>query len=140
MTENTDINANFFSIFWWMNATVENVKAEIAKGADVNAKNEYGWTPFMYAAEYSENPEIVRLMVEKGADIEARDMQDISQADYEIADIVIKLEALNGYKEPVDLIVERTMHGKTQTIRANENSLKYAEALKNCEHLWFYES
>jgi len=67
-------------------------------------------------------------------------MQDISQADYEIADIVIKLEALNGYKEPVDLIVERTMHGKMQTIRANENSLKYADALKNCEHLWFYES
>lgn len=66
-------------------------------------------------------------------------MQDISPADYEIADIVIKLDALNGYQEPVDVIVERTSRGKPQTNRANENNLKYADRLKDCRHLWFYE-
>ena len=37
MTENTDVNANFLDADWWKTATVEDIEAEIAKGADVNA-------------------------------------------------------------------------------------------------------
>lgn len=39
MTENTDVNANFLNADWWKTATIEDVKAEMAKGADVRQMN-----------------------------------------------------------------------------------------------------
>lgn len=37
MSENTDANANFLNLDWWKTATIEDVKAEIDKGIDVDA-------------------------------------------------------------------------------------------------------
>ena len=53
-------------------SNVEAVKALLAKGADVNAKTEYGATPLFFACDRG-NVEVVKLLLAAGADIEARD-------------------------------------------------------------------
>ena len=49
---------------------IEAVKQHLAAGADVNAKDENGWTPLNSAAEKGRN-QIVKLLIEKGADLNA---------------------------------------------------------------------
>ncbi len=59
------------------NGTVENVRRAIRNGANVNARNDrygtdkYGWTALMAAAR-NPNPEVVKVLLEKKANIYAR--------------------------------------------------------------------
>jgi ankyrin repeat protein len=46
----------------------DEVKLLLGKGADVNARDERGWTPLMEAANRG-YPEIVKLLLDKGADV-----------------------------------------------------------------------
>ena len=55
------------------------------------------------------------------------------------ADMTFKLTAERGYKEPVDIEVIKPTSDKVIYVRANTSSLKYAEHLKDCQKLWFYE-
>ena len=49
------------------------VQAELDKGADVNAKNDDGWTPLHSAVyTFSDNREIIELLISKVADVNAR--------------------------------------------------------------------
>ncbi|MBR1601239.1 MAG: ankyrin repeat domain-containing protein, partial [Alphaproteobacteria bacterium] len=70
MAEN--INKNFLNPDWWKRATIKDVEAEIAKGADVNAKDDKGITALMYDAAYTQNPETIKILVQRGADINSR--------------------------------------------------------------------
>ena len=54
------------------NAGPEKVRQLIQAGADVNAKNEYGWTPLMLAARYNSNPETLTALLDAGADAKAK--------------------------------------------------------------------
>ena len=47
------------------------IRVLISEGAEVNAKDEYGMTPLLYAT-WKSSPEIVQLLIEKGADVNAR--------------------------------------------------------------------
>ena len=47
----------------------ETVKLLIAKGADVNAKEEDGKTPLYYAVHWRSAPSLVELLIDKGADV-----------------------------------------------------------------------
>ena len=67
------VNANFLDVDWWERATLDDVKAEITKGADVNAKNYNSITPLMFAAYGNDNPEVIKELVKLGADIDAED-------------------------------------------------------------------
>lgn len=49
----------------------------VSKGADVNAKGEYGITPMSLAAVY-DHDEIVRFLVSKGADMDVRDSSGLT--------------------------------------------------------------
>ena len=49
------------------------IRVLISEGADVNAKNDYTWTPLMYAVGYTNGSEIVTLLIEAGADVIAKD-------------------------------------------------------------------
>ena len=48
------------------------IEALLAKGPDVNARNEGGWTPLHEVAARSNSPEVVVALLGAGADLEAR--------------------------------------------------------------------
>ena len=52
-------------------ANLEEIRAAIQAGADVNTSDEYGQTVLMYAAGANEDPEVMTLLVTSGADINA---------------------------------------------------------------------
>ena len=91
-------NINFFNSQWWRTATVEDVKTEMAKDTDVNAIDNLGWSPLMYAADKNENPEIIKTLVELGADVNATDNDGKTALDYvnnnEISEISKLLEEI----------------------------------------------
>jgi ankyrin repeat protein len=49
------------------------VKALLAQGADVNAKDDQGQTALHWVAPARDNPEMVKVLVAKGADVNAKD-------------------------------------------------------------------
>lgn len=54
------------------NGNLEQVKQCLENGADVNARNIYsddGFTPLMYALQYTDSFEIVKYLVDNGADV-----------------------------------------------------------------------
>jgi len=52
-------------------ASVEEVTRFIQEGADVNTADSLGYTPLLLAAEHNSNPEVLRVLIENGADISA---------------------------------------------------------------------
>jgi ankyrin repeat protein len=55
-----------------MHDRIAEVRGALDAGAEVNERNNYGWTALMHAARLG-NDEIVALLVDKGADINAAD-------------------------------------------------------------------
>ena len=64
---------------------IEVVKQAIADGADVNAKDDIGWTP-LHPATAAGHKEIVELLIAKGADVNAMDDDGITPLDFAIVD------------------------------------------------------
>lgn len=64
-----------------------------------------------------------------------KDSSDILLA----ADMTFRLTAINGYKEPIDIEAVNPFGDMVAHIQVNKSSLKYAEYLKDCPKLWFYE-
>lgn len=60
---------NLISADWWKKATLEDVKREIANGADVNAKDNGNFSVLMIASLNNENPEIIKILINAGADV-----------------------------------------------------------------------
>ena len=74
----------------------EKVKELIAKGYNVNTREDANWTPLMWAARAG-NKEIVELLIAKGADVNAKNsigitpiMQAVIFNHNDIAEILIK--------------------------------------------------
>ncbi len=57
---------------WIQRASAERIQAEIARGADVNARNSDDETPLHWAAAYN-SPAAVQTLIEAGADVNARE-------------------------------------------------------------------
>ena len=67
------ITTNFFDIEWWKTAQIEDVEAEIAKGGSVKERDDDGYTPLMCAVTQSPYPEVIKILVSLGANINERD-------------------------------------------------------------------
>lgn len=57
---------------FWEAATAETVADCLNSGSSVNARTEYGATPLHRAASNNRNPEVLTLLLEAGADVDAR--------------------------------------------------------------------
>jgi ankyrin repeat protein len=87
-------------------SNVEAVKTLLAKGADVNAKTEYGATPLFFACDRG-NVEIVKLLLAAGAEIDVRDTFYKSTP--------ISWAVQRDQAEVVKLLVEKKPASKEQT-------------------------
>ena len=55
-----------------MRGTTSDVEAELKAGADVNARDEGGMTPLIYAAGFNSDPLVVQALIKAGATVNAR--------------------------------------------------------------------
>jgi len=74
----------------------ELVKSLISGGADVNAQNDWGWTP-LYVAAAIGNGVIVNLLIAKGADVDAPN---------KLSETPLHLAVSNGHRDIVMLLIE----------------------------------
>ncbi|GHS99151.1 hypothetical protein AGMMS50276_22240 [Synergistales bacterium] len=70
----------FLNLCGWH--TLNEVRAAIKNGADVNAKDEHGATALMLAALYNSNPEVISLLLERGANANIIDKTGKRAIDY----------------------------------------------------------
>lgn len=61
---------NFFEV-----ATIRMVQQQIDQGADVNQRDEWGFTPLHFAAAFNDDPDVISLLLDTGADLNARDKE-----------------------------------------------------------------
>lgn len=63
----------FSQRFWFSDPSVEQVRAEVAKGVAVTATDNHGMTPLHYAVQQYHNRRCIEYLLDSGADIMARD-------------------------------------------------------------------
>jgi len=66
---------------FWATATPESLRQAVRGGADLNARDQDGWTPLHVAASFSQTSEVVLVLLELGADHRARDLAGSSAWD-----------------------------------------------------------
>lgn len=96
-----DVNAkNAFDAtpLMWAAGDIAKVRLLLAKGAGVNARSKVGRTPLLIAALHDGASEIVRLMIDKGADVKARDGGGLS---------VLQAAAFSNDAETVGLLLAK---------------------------------
>jgi ankyrin repeat protein len=99
--------------------TIEAVKQYLAAGEDVNAKDEFGFTPLLHAAARG-HKEIVELLIAEGADVNAKD--DVSGTPLHLVD----------NKEIAELLIAKG--GDVNAERSNgETPLDWATIFKKTE-------
>ena len=92
----------------------EKVKELINNGADIEAKNNNGYTSLMSASDRGHS-EVVKLLIEKGVDIEAKN-------------ISIMIASRSGYSEIVKLLLENGANIEAKNHDGSTSLLPFDEA------------
>lgn len=79
LTSVTTLKVNSFCVSI-AKGDIETVKKLISLGEDVNQKSD-GMTPVMYAAKFNRT-EILKLLIERGADLKAQSIKKMTALDY----------------------------------------------------------
>lgn len=103
-------------------SNVEAVKSLLAKGADPNAKTQYGATPIFFACDRG-NAEIVKLLLDAGADPNVQDTFYKSNP--------LSWAIQRDHAEVVKVLVEKNPKSKEMAMgmAASEGQVKVAKAL-----------
>ena len=113
-------------------ANLELVKFLVEKGAAINSKGQYDFTPLMSAIVEQQDLEIVKFLVEKGADVNARSSSN--ETALQIAGLVGELEIVKVLVEKGADVNAEDADGKTARMIASENDhLEVAEYLRTAE-------
>ena len=92
-----------------MHGRVDDARTMIEQGADVNARNNYGWTALSHAARIG-NVELVRLLIAHGADVNVQDESGWTP---------LMRAAMKGNSECADVLIE---HGARVDLQDNTHS------------------
>ena len=112
------------------NLTPEGVRAALDAGADLQARDEWGSTPLMWAAGYNENPEVLQALLNAGADLEARNKDGRTP-----------LMSAAGYNENPEVVLALLDAGADATAKNGEGKTAWDliqdnEALKGSKVYW----
>jgi ankyrin repeat protein len=116
--------------------TPQQVQEALKAGADANAKNETGWTDFnegvtalMIAAYRNENPEVVSILANAGADIDARDIEGgtalmwaANRENPEFVSVLLKAGADVNARDKVEGDVDSVQSGLTVLMYVARNN------------------
>jgi len=105
---------------------IDQVKALLDKGENINQQNRMGWTPLM-AAVNNRRPAVVEMLISKGADLNVKDKR---------AQTALFLAASTGQKEIVELLVNKGAEVNV-TMATGDNALTIARKGGNTEMVDF---
>ena len=123
-----DVNAqNTFhaSALIWAAGDAVKSRMLIERGADVNVSTQQGQTPLMAAAKRNGNADLVRLLLQKGADVKTP------------GDTTLIPAAQSGDLEIMRLLIESGANVNCLSSRLGETPLMYAAASDNVEAVRF---
>ena len=68
-------DSNWNTMAFFEKASLKMVLKMLDRGAEANARDEWGFTPLHFAAAFNDDPDVVTALVEAGADLNARDKE-----------------------------------------------------------------
>ena len=98
-------------------ATVEDVTACLDAGADVKARDEFGYTPLHRAARFNEKPAVIEALLAVGANVKARDKNGSTPLHWAANPVIEALLAAGANIEARDEFGYTPLH---QAAKSNE--------------------
>ena len=116
-------------VFLAQTGTPQEVKAAIDKGADSNERSS-GFTALIGAAAYNKDPKVVTVLLEAGADIEARDSVHGGTALLWAATFNSNPDVISALlKAGANVNAQNTLEGRTALIWAAEEGANPADKI-----------
>ena len=117
-------------VSFWKTATVADLQADIAAGADVHARTEDGATPLHWAAALNVDEAMILVLVEAGADVHARTEDGVTP--------LHGAAALNANPDVITVLLKAgaDLKAKDSSSKTPFDYIRENEKLKDWEAYW----